>query len=790
MRVKSLNVLKYGILENKRFNFSPDINLHVIYGRNETGKTLAIDAVSRMLLPAKPDPAKQPSKYGFREHELNRVAYFPEGYVMLQDRHGKEHKIAEKSSLLDLINMPQKAMRNILMIRNSDLLILEEDDFYKLITHHISGMKIADINKIKEKIRVQQRLTESLKLSNRGEDFKLAERVQEAEHLIENINGLLHEAKSQGYDVLEKELIELRNHHKLLSWQIEEQELAHYREKYEKASGYFDNLIQAKEKLEALQGYTQEELEKWKDLSSAYDQLQENYQAAKQKLSTSKEQLQTINSQLEEMNQEYRHYEQKKSALEKYEPEIETMQKRETELAGKEKSQQVWSSTWKVFAALLGLSLFGAILFPGSVMPILAIVLAVPTILLMYPKFKFAREKAAFAKDLNSLKNDLGNYGIGGKALEEWGQEIARIKEKINALNEVLSQELLPQKKSKENEVEYLSHEEIPKIENKMNATSDQMERIKFNSGVESMEAYKEKLKQKQKYQQIVSNRASALESLLGSQKKRSDDSIIDDIDKELPYWREAINRLAQYQDKARGAAYSPHKLEELESRKKNIESRIEDIKQKISYYQDQLKNIEERASKALYPDDAREVFCQTTTNLEELKGRLHAFIEKNKLIREAAQKAFEIFNHIASREEQKIEALFSEAGAIKQFFLNLTEGNYRNVFYDRENQQIICETTEGLKLDANKLSGFAFDQLYFSIRLALANKIMDQESGFLILDDPFIKADIHRLKNQLNMLKETTKSNWQIIYFTAKDEIKQVLAPFLKQKEAELLEM
>ena len=78
--------------------------------------------------------------------------------------------------------------------------------------------------------------------------------------------------------------------------------------------------------------------------------------------------------------------------------------------------------------------------------------------------------------------------------------------------------------------------------------------------------------------------------------------------------------------------------------------------------------------------------------------------------------------------------------------------------------------------LDVYKLSGGAYDQLYFSIRLALGEKLLKGMQGFFILDDPFIKADGERLQRQIKLLKKISSYGWQILYFTAKDEILEVL--------------
>jgi exonuclease SbcC len=82
----------------------------------------------------------------------------------------------------------------------------------------------------------------------------------------------------------------------------------------------------------------------------------------------------------------------------------------------------------------------------------------------------------------------------------------------------------------------------------------------------------------------------------------------------------------------------------------------------------------------------------------------------------------------------------------------------------------------DGKILRAEKLSGGAYDQLYFSIRLALGEKLLKGKKGFFIMDDPFVKADPDRLHKQIEMLKKISELGWQVMYFSAKGEINDAL--------------
>lgn len=79
-------------------------------------------------------------------------------------------------------------------------------------------------------------------------------------------------------------------------------------------------------------------------------------------------------------------------------------------------------------------------------------------------------------------------------------------------------------------------------------------------------------------------------------------------------------------------------------------------------------------------------------------------------------------------------------------------------------------------KLLPSWLSSGAYDQLYFAVRIALGERLLQSEKGFFILDDPFLKSDSKRLRQQLDMLVEISKQGWQILYFSAKDEVVSTL--------------
>lgn len=57
-------------------------------------------------------------------------------------------------------------------------------------------------------------------------------------------------------------------------------------------------------------------------------------------------------------------------------------------------------------------------------------------------------------------------------------------------------------------------------------------------------------------------------------------------------------------------------------------------------------------------------------------------------------------------------------------------------------------------------------------------------------MDDPFIKADKGRLQRQIDILRRVSELGWQIIYFSAKDEVKDVLKQDIESGKVSYIEL
>jgi len=151
-------------------------------------------------------------------------------------------------------------------------------------------------------------------------------------------------------------------------------------------------------------------------------------------------------------------------------------------------------------------------------------------------------------------------------------------------------------------------------------------------------------------------------------------------------------------------------------------------------------------------------------------------------IIKTLVLKVIEIFEEIGVEEKGKVSELFGKKSDISGYFNKITGGVYEEVLFNRETERIEVKRKDGTILHAEKLSGGAYDQLYLSIRLVLGEKILKGKKGFFIMDDPFIKADTDRLHRQLEMLMKISELGWQVIYFSAKGEVIDVLNEGIKK--------
>jgi len=224
MRLKEINIQRYGPLTPLTLRLGKDVQ--PIYGPNESGKTLLIDALLKML-----------TGLGTGWHKsLDRVEETPEGYVVLEDD-GKEIKLEKGETLADYLNIEPDELRNIFVIRDSDLRIDKESVFYERVTDRIAGLRAEDIRKIKRELREQGRLTSGNRISDAQGHYKAKSQLRDAKKLMNDIVQYLKIAEEKGFRDLEANIFEAKFQSRKLKELMEVLEKVKKKKEFHKLEG-------------------------------------------------------------------------------------------------------------------------------------------------------------------------------------------------------------------------------------------------------------------------------------------------------------------------------------------------------------------------------------------------------------------------------------------------------------------------------------------------------------------------------------------------------------------------
>ena len=187
MHVRELSVRRYGPMAP--FHADNIGTFTLVHGPNERGKTLLIDALIRLLF--KKDLKRSHLKlFG----NLNRVSEKPEGYVVLAT-HAEEFKLEDDESIIGRVDsrLTPEDFRNLFVIRDSDLAVREERDYYEGITERLTGIKAREIDRVLKAVQHQGRLRslspDSLYV-NSATQGKVADEMKRAGQLLEEITAL------------------------------------------------------------------------------------------------------------------------------------------------------------------------------------------------------------------------------------------------------------------------------------------------------------------------------------------------------------------------------------------------------------------------------------------------------------------------------------------------------------------------------------------------------------------------------------------------------------------------
>lgn len=147
----------------------------------------------------------------------------------------------------------------------------------------------------------------------------------------------------------------------------------------------------------------------------------------------------------------------------------------------------------------------------------------------------------------------------------------------------------------------------------------------------------------------------------------------------------------------------------------------------------------------------------------------LHAFKQLKAEFQEEVKEwgKYSVAKHLLSQtvEQYKNKQLPKMLHKAEEYLFYLTEGNYNKILPREEGMGFWIENNQRIHFEAKELSQGTMEQVYVSIRLALAQTFYHKYSFPIIIDDSFVNFDEKRTNKVIQLLK-TFKQN-QLLFFT-----------------------
>ncbi|WP_340373014.1 AAA family ATPase [Peribacillus sp. FSL E2-0218] len=189
--------------------------------------------------------------------------------------------------------------------------------------------------------------------------------------------------------------------------------------------------------------------------------------------------------------------------------------------------------------------------------------------------------------------------------------------------------------------------------------------------------------------------------------------------------------------------------FEDLERKQKDAVKVKSALLEKLTDTKHQIKRLE---SSGVYDDLLNKFYEEKAAFNEEAKEWAKLAIAKR------------LLNKTLDRyKRERLPKVIADA---ERHFAFLTNGRYSKIILDHSGEGIFVQRSDGLRFGVEEVSRGTAEQIYVSLRLALADHTFENDSFPLIIDDGFVNFDATRTKRMLELLKKISLKR-QIFFFT-----------------------
>lgn len=768
MRLTTAEIDRYGPIANRRPACGEGVT--VCYGPNESGKTLHLEALLRLL---EPDVATVLDG-------IDRVEGAPVGRVVVE--HADEHhELGNGTALSDVSRVDADALHNVFVVRNSDLELTGGHDYYASLTDRLGDVHTTELATIQEELKASGRLTPTERLASNPESDYAKDVRDDADALAAEIRSYVDEATDEGLDALEVRRLAVARELQTASEAVVEGDAAARVAEYERLAERLEAYQTASERLEALSSFERETLaalrERRRDAAGEERRIEELEDAVVE----TREDIERTEANLETAVAELSALQRREGAVENVEETLAAHREREDGATGAERRAE--SSRWLAPAALVGggvAAAVGAVATSTAALGIGAVLLVVGIAAAVSYRRATSRIAAAeqartavvrAARDAGFDVDDVGAVPAAIDAfaarLDATTEQRTRLETEREGLRERLSDD---RSELADRKAALREHEEA--IEETLAA-----------AGVEDVATF---ARQVEARESVRNEQQTAREILVDRFGEPDADELAHDEPGEIAAdWERRLEALVvdvdrtavdptKYDEAALAAARE--RVAELEAEQESLAARLADHHDRIDAFADRARDLDTRP----FVDEQVGLEARSTDGLAELATALEGVVAAIERDAELSRKALSVFAEIESDEEAKITDLFDPDGPASATFRRLTGGRYTAVTYDPEDRALSVTRRDGQTFAPDRLSNGTADQLYFATRVSLAQQLLDREPGFFLLDDAFLTADPDRLYSGFEVLCELADEGWQVLYFTAKREVgEEMVAEF-----------
>lgn len=755
MRLLETTIDRYGPIGG----WAPALSdgLTVLSGPNEAGKTLFLEALVQLLEPGVGDILDPPPRYDDD----------PVGHVVLEHR-GERHALGGNRCLSEISNIQPADLPTVFVVRDNDLAMPAESSYYTSLIEHLGEVHTSTIEDILDELKRLGRLTDRrLDISDTYDNAKST--LNEAEELIDDIEAYLDTIETDGLDTLERERIAIVRELHAVDTDLSAQREAERIRAYEQLQAAIETVESSEDRLDELTEVTDDRLATLQELSADVRHLDAEVDTNQDQLERLTRLHETVATQYDELADEYRRYERRTGAVETAADALATYRSHVAEAVDAERQHalgRVGTLGGAIATGLIGAAgaiadSTGALLFAGG--------LLIASLGAAGWTYRTGRTIATVDHSERQVIDAAQDAGLSIDDIDSVAAEIEAFSEEFESINDrrIRIEERLARL---EDDIEKTNARITDLNREREKAESERDSNLR-TAGVDDVETFAA----------LVEERTS-LEDQRRLARQRLSDGLgaVEETDAlEVEEWRRRCDELVEGIDLTTVTAdsYDPALHDELTSRRKELTEQRDELETALDEYDTTIARFDERV-RAL---ETRSLIDTTITlegrsprALESVVDALRDCIETVENDAAASRHAVEIFRDIKASQEQKITELFAKDGATSQVFSRITGGRYEHVEYDAAKETLVAVRPDGTTLAVDSLSAGATDQLYLSSRLSLAERLLDGDPGFLILDDPLVAADLDRLHRGFDALSGLVDEGWQILYLTAKAEVSE----------------